>query len=78
MCVCICTHIYIHIHIIFFYLLIQVMCADKEVTPPDHEASLFATMGTCGNLDKQEEISVEVTGRDPPQHIHTFEECGFS
>ena len=47
-------------------------------TPPDDEASLFATMETGINFDKYDEISVEMTGRDPPHHINTFDECGFS
>ena len=29
------------------------------------------------NFDKYDEIPVEVTGRDPPQNIQTFDECNF-
>lgn len=47
-------------------------------SPPDDEESLFATMAAGINFDKYDEIQVEVTGRDPPKHISTFEDCGFS
>lgn len=30
------------------------------------------------NFDKYDEISVEVTGRDTPQHVNAFEDCNFS
>ena len=29
------------------------------------------------NFDKYDEIPVEVTGRDPPHNIQTFDECNF-
>ena len=29
------------------------------------------------NFDKYDEIPVEVTGRDPPRNIQTFDECNF-
>ena len=45
--------------------------------PPEDEESIFATITTGINFDKYDEISVEVTGRDPPRNITTFEECGF-
>jgi len=30
------------------------------------------------NFDKYDEISVEVTGSNPPSHIMAFEQCAFS
>ena len=45
--------------------------------PPDDEESLFTTMAAGINFDKYDEIAVEVTGRDPPQNITTFEQCDF-
>ena len=47
-------------------------------SPPEDEESLFATMPAGINFDKYDDITVEVTGRNPPKHISTFEECGFS
>ena len=29
------------------------------------------------NFDRFDEIPVEMTGRDPPQNIQTFDECNF-
>ena len=45
--------------------------------PPEDEASIFETMAAGLNFDKYDEIPVEVTGRDPPRNIKTFEECNF-
>lgn len=45
--------------------------------PPDDEDSLFATITTGINFDKYDEIPVEVTGRDAPRNITSFDECGF-
>ena len=45
--------------------------------PAEDEESLFQTISAGINFDRYDEIPVEVTGRDPPQHINTFEECGF-
>lgn len=46
--------------------------------PPTDEESLFATMAAGINFDRYDEISVEVTGQNPPNNITSFEECGFS
>ena len=45
--------------------------------PPEDEESIFVTMDAGINFDKYDEIPVEVTGRDPPQNIQTFDECNF-
>ena len=45
--------------------------------PPEDEASIFVTMDAGINFDKYDEIPVEVTGRDPPRNIQTFDECKF-
>ncbi len=46
--------------------------------PPEDEEALFATMAAGINFDKYDEISVEVTGSNPPSHVNAFEDCGFS
>ena len=45
--------------------------------PPEDEESIFVTMDAGINFDKYDEIPVEVTGRDPPRNIQTFDECDF-
>lgn len=45
--------------------------------PPEDEDSIFMTMAAGINFDKYDEIPVEVTGKDPPHSIKTFEECDF-
>ena len=45
--------------------------------PPEDEESIFSTMDAGINFDKYDEIPVEVTGRDPPRNISTFDECHF-
>ena len=45
--------------------------------PPEDEEAIFQTIATGINFDKYDEIPVEVTGRDPPRNIRSFEECGF-
>lgn len=45
--------------------------------PPDDEKSIFATMAAGINFDKYDDIPVDVTGENPPQHITTFEEVEF-
>ena len=38
---------------------------------------MFSTMDAGINFDKYDEIAVEVTGRDAPANITSFDECGF-
>ncbi len=45
--------------------------------PPESKDALFATMAAGINFDRYDEISVEITGRDPPKNITSFSECGF-
>ena len=45
--------------------------------PPEDEGTLFATMAAGINFDKYDDINVEATGRDPPSHISSFDECDF-
>ncbi len=38
---------------------------------------MFQTISAGINFDRYDEIPVEITGRDPPAHINSFEECDF-
>lgn len=59
----------------------MVFSARREIyvppAPPEDEESIFATMDAGINFDKYDEIPVEVTGRDPPRNIQSFDECDF-
>ena len=45
--------------------------------PAEDEESIFQTISAGINFDRYDEIPVEVTGRDPPGNINSFEECEF-
>jgi probable ATP-dependent RNA helicase DDX4 len=45
--------------------------------PPEDEGSIFKTINVGINFDRYDEIPVNVTGRDPPKNIDTFDECNF-
>ena len=46
-------------------------------TPSEDEGSIFETINAGINFDRYDDIPCEVTGRDPPRNISSFEECGF-
>ena len=45
--------------------------------PPEDEDTIFRTINAGINFDRYDEIPVEVTGRDPPKNVNSFEECEF-
>ena len=44
---------------------------------PDDEETVFSSLAAGINFSKYDDIPVEVTGRDPPTAINTFEEAGL-
>ena len=45
--------------------------------PPEDENSIFKTINVGINFDRYDEFPVDMTGRDPPHNISSFEECNF-
>ncbi|XP_066278962.1 ATP-dependent RNA helicase DDX4-like [Branchiostoma lanceolatum] len=45
--------------------------------PPDGEEEIFQTIAKGINFDKYDEIPVEVTGRECPSHISSFDQAGL-
>ncbi|XP_019854878.1 PREDICTED: DEAD-box ATP-dependent RNA helicase 37-like isoform X1 [Amphimedon queenslandica] len=45
--------------------------------PADDEGSIFETINAGINFDRYDDIPVDVSGRDPPGNITSFDECGF-
>ena len=44
---------------------------------PDDEETVFSSLAAGINFAKYDDIPVEVTGRDPPTAINSFEEAGL-
>jgi len=44
---------------------------------PDDEETVFSSLAAGINFSKYDDIPVELTGRDPPTAINTFEEAGL-